>query len=602
MMFKAGNIKNEIKKIHSNDERQLGVIFDESKSIIVEAPAGCGKTKTMISKIAYILSTKTMQSTKKILALTFSVNAAYKIKKDIFDQLPMITNCAPEESMYVANKIYVANYHSFSRRLLKLYGKSIINNDRGKELNFDKLVPIDDADEKSLHLKYKVKIEIARFLSDFNKAIKEYNIGFIDDNWDKYNKAVKENLIPNNYITYNAIILLAYELFIKFPGLKRFYNSYFPIVFVDEFQDTNYIAWKFLKEIICNETRIVFMGDPLQRIYGFIGAVPNLMVLAEEEYNMKRYELTTNYRFKDNKEMLLLDKNIRSNAQKLNNESISESANPYIVVAPNQEEESKWICKKIKELRERDENVAVLVRTGASNKNTQYIINKLHESDISYFFALFTDNDPEYDKFHETCLIEFNKLISEKMVITSKILDGFVNNVKKYYGSHLNETIISLIKLLEVFIKRIPEEYNYLENEELISFIQDTFINKGLKQNMDKINEGIILATIHAFKGLEYPHIILADNEQYSFPTFPGACKYCNQNKNIDCIKKSINADRGKYYEELSVFYVGFTRATKKVYFTLSNIRLKANGEESHAHSSCFLKLKGISYENLVIL
>lgn len=66
--------------MHSDDNRQLEIIFDDNQRILVEAPAGCGKTTTMISKIAYILSTNGIPSTK-ILALTFSVNAAYKIKK-----------------------------------------------------------------------------------------------------------------------------------------------------------------------------------------------------------------------------------------------------------------------------------------------------------------------------------------------------------------------------------------------------------------------------------------------------------------------------------------------------------------------------------------
>ncbi len=599
-MYKINNIKGEIKKMHSNDNKQLDIIFDEVQRIIVEAPAGCGKTKTMISKIAYILSTNGIQSTKKILALTFSVNAAYKIKKDIFDQLPIITNCNPEESIYITNKIQVANYHSFSRRILSLYGKSIINMDSKNDLDIDNLVPIDDSNEEILHLDYGVSITTARFLSNFNKAIKECNTNFVDDNWRKYNMMIKEGLIPNGYITYNAIILLAYELFIMFPEIKQFYNSYYPIVFVDEFQDTNYISWKLLEEVICDETRIVFMGDPLQRIYGFIGAIPNIMTLAEEKYEMKRYELSTNYRFKGNKEMLLLDKNIRLNAEKLNNDEISKDSNPHIIVASDQENEAKWICNKISELKEQNEKVAVLVRTGIGNKNTQYIANKMKEENIPSFFALFTDNDIEYDKFHEVCLIEFNKVIVEKGVITSKILNRFIQNVKTYYRNNSNEIIASLIKLLEIFCGRISDDYNYLKNEELISFIQDTFINKGLKQNMDKINEDVILATIHAFKGLEYPNIIIADNEQFSFPTYPGACAYCNQNKNLNCIKKIIDNNEEKYYEELSVFYVGFTRAIKNVFFTLSRKRLNAKGIDSLANSSCFLSFKGISYDNLI--
>ena len=41
---------------HEGDERQLSVIFTEMPRVIVEAPAGYGKTTTMISRIAYLFA------------------------------------------------------------------------------------------------------------------------------------------------------------------------------------------------------------------------------------------------------------------------------------------------------------------------------------------------------------------------------------------------------------------------------------------------------------------------------------------------------------------------------------------------------------------
>jgi len=79
----------KLRELHSGDEKQLEVI-SESKRLIVEAPAGCGKTKTMISKVAYLLATGKISHPKKILALTFSVNAAYKIKKELAEYLPSL--------------------------------------------------------------------------------------------------------------------------------------------------------------------------------------------------------------------------------------------------------------------------------------------------------------------------------------------------------------------------------------------------------------------------------------------------------------------------------------------------------------------------------
>lgn len=46
-------ISKIIEEIHGSDKEQLDFIFSEGKRLIVTAPAGCGKTRSMVSKIAY---------------------------------------------------------------------------------------------------------------------------------------------------------------------------------------------------------------------------------------------------------------------------------------------------------------------------------------------------------------------------------------------------------------------------------------------------------------------------------------------------------------------------------------------------------------------
>ena len=72
-------IKSRIENKHQGDEKQLEIIFSPNKRLLVEAPAGYGKTHTMVSRIAYLISIGKLPVPKKLLALTFSVNAAYKM-------------------------------------------------------------------------------------------------------------------------------------------------------------------------------------------------------------------------------------------------------------------------------------------------------------------------------------------------------------------------------------------------------------------------------------------------------------------------------------------------------------------------------------------
>ena len=42
-------IKSEIEKRHQGDVKQLAVVFDTNNRLLVEAPAGYGKTNTMVT-------------------------------------------------------------------------------------------------------------------------------------------------------------------------------------------------------------------------------------------------------------------------------------------------------------------------------------------------------------------------------------------------------------------------------------------------------------------------------------------------------------------------------------------------------------------------
>ena len=114
-------LKAQIKDLHENDEKQLDVIFTESPRVIVEAPAGYGKTTTMISRIAYLYASGRIPNPKKVLGLTFSVNAALKVKRDVAEKLPSLIGTTNNPTS-VSEKIVVTNYHGFCKSVLRKYG------------------------------------------------------------------------------------------------------------------------------------------------------------------------------------------------------------------------------------------------------------------------------------------------------------------------------------------------------------------------------------------------------------------------------------------------------------------------------------------------
>jgi DNA helicase-2/ATP-dependent DNA helicase PcrA len=109
---------------------------------------------------------------------------------------------------------------------------------------------------------------------------------------------------------------------------------------------------------------------------------------------------------------------------------------------------------------------------------------------------------------------------------------------------------------------------------------------------MEYVKENIIISTIHGAKGLEWDYVFMPDMEQYSMPSWNGLCKDCNYKRNCDLIVDERNET--KFIEQLSVFYVGVTRAKRQVFFSASKTRLKANGSIESVNLSCLLKLSGI--------
>ena len=593
------HIQEAIEEAHTADKAQLEAIFSDAERLIIEAPAGCGKTKTMISKIAYILASGKLANPKKILALTFSVNAAYKIKRDVSEQLPRLLQLNEFNPAKINERVFVSNYHGFCRHVLRLYGYLIHDNLR----NVDKIRSIDDSSiETMTNLGVGLSFEEAKELSDLCDAIKDVRGNYVSEHYGAYLAKVTSYLLPNDYITYNSIILFTLYLFNNHPNILRFYHRYFPIVIVDEFQDTNIISYSLLSQLVSEHTKAIFIGDPLQRIYGFIGAVPNLMERAKEKFGMQEIRFRENYRFKGNQRMMMLDKNIRLNAENPTNPDISQNAVIDLVVLEDQREEAEWVRKKIQYIIGQDDSAknAVLVR--ARSRNVDKIIESLDDSGIDYFYGLYTDEDTQYIDFHRQCLNIFATHIKGNDRITRSNLQRFYSKIKEAFKEHDIPVILSLLELLAIFLERLVSDYYFLTNEDKTIFILDTLENRALKQQMEYVGKKVVLSTVHGAKGLEWDYVILPDMEQYVFPNYFGLCGSCNYNHNIvdggHCQLVYDSSIEKQYLEELSLFYVSVTRAKKNVYFSSSARRIDYSGEERETYVSCLLSLPGIQALN----
>lgn len=582
-------IKARIIEKHQGDKKQLEVIFSPEKRLLVEAPAGYGKTHTMVSRIAFMIASSQIPSPKRLLALTFSVNAAYKIKKDVSRNIPAILEGIGKE-IKIKDKSYVSNYHGFCRTILKKYGQKL----HPALLNLDSLQSIDDSDPSSLMQTFKgLSLQDAELLSEFNFSVKNIQGSKLNEKIDEYNSIVIADFLSKGSIPYNAILTLVIKLFQNYPNILTFYQNYYTTILVDEFQDTNILSYWLLHLLIIEKTNVILLGDSLQRIYGFIGAIPNLLSKAETKFKLKVIKLDKNYRFATNPNMLQLDKIIRQNA--LTPFSNPESLNSKIEfsVYENQRIESLEVVKaSLNTLKaDTESSLAILVKQRGPNIN--FIIDTFKHNKIPFFYGLFTDDDASYINFNRKCLFEFIELIKVNKRVTKKLGKKHVLKIHEIFKDDDTALIKALFELLDVFWLRIFIDYTFLSDEDRSNLIKDTFEHNGLKQYMEFLDSKIIISTVHAAKGLEWDYVILPDMEQDLFPNWIGFCKNCKCKADCNLVVDKNN--ESQFLDELSVFYVAVTRARKKVSFTASKTQLTRNNPWQK-NVSCFMKLPGIEY------
>jgi len=590
----VSDLKELISSQHGGDEKQLEIIFSESPRLIVEAPAGYGKTTTMISRIAYLFASGRIPNPKRILGLTFSVNAALKVKREVAEKLPALFG-TKNSPIAIGERVTVTNYHGFCKGVLKKYGYLVANEFR-KDINTFKAIGDIRNSQGNVTNEWR---EIAKSLTTqeqdavhtVDSTIKSGTLPSAEILTPYF--AVIKKLLPNGNITHNAVVLFTLQLFEQNEEVKKFFQSYYPLIVVDEFQDTNCIAWALLKKIIGDDTQLVFLGDPLQRIYGFIGALPRIMETTKTELCMTEIKLTQNYRFRKNPEMLKLDKNIRLNAEFCFAPDIVDTdvANLPIFYGKDQQCEAQLVAATVQNITtQSDVKIAVLFRS----KKSDSVETELSNLNISYFYGMFSDDDSEYVEFHIKCQEKFLIRFATTKSITKKSLLAFSETVRKEYTT-TDKTIGSLFRLLDALIEKVSTDYVDLSAEDKYTLILEIFENRQLKQAMEYVDSNIILTTIHGAKGLEWDYVIITDMERSCLPAYPICIDCSNLRATFQSHKCSLPNpmdDRFKeiVLDELSVFYVGITRARQQAYISASAVN--ANGYSSIV--SCLANIAGI--------
>lgn len=251
-----------------NSEQREAVEYNDGPLAVVAGP-GTGKTKTLASKIVYLLEEKKVPAAD-IAAVTFTKKATEELRQRVQD--------------YCGEKIvlpFIGTIHALAYEVLKQEGRELIIISEEEQLDVARKLRKHPKLDKAFQgaNARDLLLLITRYKSE--PAANHGSTSAISRLGVLYNAQLEARGVHD----YDDILLEA--LAVASPQYEY--------VFVDEFQDTNGVQYELLKRL--SRGHMTVIGDPLQSIYGFRGASSDIFNRFQQDFlNCREYVLVKQYR------------------------------------------------------------------------------------------------------------------------------------------------------------------------------------------------------------------------------------------------------------------------------------------------------------------
>jgi DNA helicase-2/ATP-dependent DNA helicase PcrA len=418
-------------------------------------------------------------------------------------------------------------------------------------------------------------------------------------------------------IDFDDMLCLCYEMFVNEPEQLRFWQSRYPYIMIDEFQDINKVQYEVVKLLSAPGYNLFAVGDDDQSVYRFRGARPEFLLNFPKDYkDTRQVVLNTNYRSTD-EIIAYSNKLISYNSLRYGKDMQGTGRSgpaPVFLKPEDQNVEAVEIAGRIKALiasGEELEEIAVIYRVNIQARafadaflhvNIPYRVRDeapvIYEhwvaQDIFAYLRLSINRPPGFNPDERRVINKPFRYISKAYVeylkkTNKSIFEVYARDEALNIGqkSHVEE----LLELLFVTgLKKSPAdavkcirteydrhirdhcEYRKLDASgplEIAQEIQEAakqFESIGeflahveeaiasAKESQDDDSPRVTLTTMHSVKGLEYAHVFIA-----------GAVE--------DLIPHEKSKTAAELEEERRLLYVGVTRAKTALYISVPRIR-----------------------------
>ncbi|MDD6263898.1 MAG: 3'-5' exonuclease [bacterium] len=557
-----------------NNKQKEAVLYNDGPLLII-AGAGAGKTKTLTTKIAYLIEEK-YATPYNVLAITFTNKAAKEMKDRLYAMLGD-----------VAKKIQVSTFHSFGLKLLREnfellgYDRNFVIMDSDDSLTVVKKIIKDLGYDPKVYNPKAIRNKISSCKNEMisAKAYERYAVSDYEQVIHKIYEKYEDKLYQNNSVDFDDLLLLPIKLFKENPDVLERYQDLYQYILIDEYQDTNQAQYILTKLISEKNRRITCVGDDSQSIYSFRGANYKNILNFEKDYpDAKTILLEQNYRststILDAANQVIKNNSQRKDKKLWTDRGTGEKIKYYR--AYNERDEAQYVIRKIKELVNKGteyKDIAILYRTNAQSRVVEeemlkenlpyrvigsfYFYSRKEIKDLIAYLRLIHNskdnisllrviNTPKrgiglktienltskadeegisiYDAINSGKELEFKntieklKIVAEDLTLTElidKVLDA--SGMKKELESE--QSLESEVRLenLEEF-KSITKAFE--EKEGLIS-LEDFLLEISLISDVEEYKDDpnrISLMTVHSVKGLEFDNVFVIGMEEGIFP------------------------------------------------------------------------------------
>ena len=619
-----------VSNLESLNERQRAAALHIQGPLLVVAGAGAGKTRTLVHRIAHLIECGVPAG--EILAVTFTNKAAREMRERVYR---ILAREAQNTDLNTSQRgVLVSTFHALGVRILREFYEcaGIMKNftiwDREDSTKALKTILMglgsDLAPRSVLSAISRAKGDCVSHREYREKGGNHWTRS-VAAAWNQYDKTLNEE----GALDFDDLLIRTVSLLRSNPEVLSLLQSRWTFLLVDEYQDTNKAQVEITRLLAGEKKNVCVVGDIDQNIYSWRGAdIEHLLSFEETFPGCNTITLEENYR--STRTILaaangVIEKNVRRKPKTLFTRN--ETGEPiFFYGAENEIDEAWFIAESVRERIERGkdpEGMAILYRENFQSRvleeaflrlsvpyrvlGTRFFERKEVRDVLSYLRAalnpkgksdlariisvpprgigkitlqkMLSNDDERIPKAAREKISAFREILrairsaaetcvcSEAMqfaLLASGIEQMFEKDPGE--GSERLGNVRELVNLSTKYDRELPPRgiERLLEDAALQSEHDEP------DQDAEKSKRAVSLMTIHASKGLEFDTVYITGLEQGLFPS-----------------ERADDSERDPE-EERRLFYVGLTRAVKRLYLTYARQRMKY-GSREHTIPSEFL-------------